>query len=88
MGAGPGRWTGRGIQPQNLVRFDDDTQPLADALLEVLNDPASDGMLDNPDATKRWAYATRAASDIEKATDKNPIIVISKCIRVFIKAPS
>ena len=86
-GAGPGRWTGRGFQPQNLKRFDDDTQPLADVLMAELGNPELDAMLESQDPAVRWALAKRAAVRIQDATGQNPIIVIGKCMRVFIKAP-
>jgi len=86
-GAGPGRWTGRGFQPQNIKRFDDDTQPLADVLMAELGNPELDAMLESQDPAVRWALAKRAAVRIQDATGQNPIIVIGKCMRVLIKAP-
>jgi DNA polymerase bacteriophage-type len=84
MGAGPGRWTGRGVQPQNLARFDDETQPLADALLRVLNHPSSAALLGQ--GKPAIAAADEAAGAIEAATGKNAIVVIGKCMRIFIQA--
>lgn len=87
MGAGPGRFTGRGIQPQNLVRFDDDTQPLADALLDTLRRPETEEILSGSTPAARRRAAEAAAAAIQERTGKNAILVISKCMRIFLRAP-
>jgi hypothetical protein len=88
MGAGTGRWTARSVQPQNFVRFDDDTQPLADTLLEVLHGGTCAVLVDaGATGAARWKAALAAAAEIEQRTGKNAIVAIGKCMRVFIKAP-
>jgi hypothetical protein len=86
MGANTGRFTGRGFQPQNMVRFDDDTEAMAECLLAVLNSQESDEILMESPGALRAAEA--AAHRIQMLTGKNAVIVIGKCMRAFLKAPS
>ena len=88
MGAGTGRFTARSVQPQNFVRFDDDTQPLADALLGVLDGGDCAILVDAAATPKaRWKASLAAAAAIEAAAGKNAVVVIGKCMRIFIKPP-
>jgi DNA polymerase len=83
--AGTGRWAGRGFQPQNLKRFDDENeQETADKLFAILNDDAFWGSAETPGEFLQAAGV--AARRIQEETGQNAIKAISACMRIFIKA--
>jgi DNA polymerase bacteriophage-type len=85
-GAGTGRWVGRGFQPQNIKRFDDENeQETADKLFAILNDDVFWGSAETPGEFLQAAGI--AARRIQEETGQNAIKAISACMRIFIKAP-
>lgn len=81
MGAGTGRFTGKAVQPQNIVRFDDsdgsDDRHAAQALGEALDNIVGMGGAASYDA---------AIDYVERETRQPFLKVASKCLRTFIKA--